>query len=154
MSPCCKHVEFEESLKVDGRYRKIDEMPFDFERRRMSVVLGRDDGAHILICKGAVEEVFAACTRYAVGSETGPFWTRATSPRPRRRRPSSMPTGFRVVAVAYKEMPPAQATYSVADEAELTLLGYIAFLDPPKETAAAGHRGSEGQRRAGEDSHR
>ena len=48
-------------------------MPFDFERRRMSVVLARDDGAHILICKGAVEEVFAACTRYAIDGETGPL---------------------------------------------------------------------------------
>ena len=54
-------------------YQKIDEMPFDFERRRMSVVLGRDDGVHILICKGAVEEVFAACKHYAIDGETGPL---------------------------------------------------------------------------------
>jgi Mg2+-importing ATPase len=131
-----KHVELEESLTVEGRYRKIDEMPFDFERRRMSVVLGRDDGAHILICKGAVEEVFAACTRYAADSETGPLdeshfaAAQATTARLNC-------DGFRVIAVAYKEMPPEQAAYSVGDEAALTLLGYIAFLDPPKETAAA-----------------
>ena len=130
-----KHVELEAGLKVQVRYKKIDEMPFDFERRRMSVVLGRDDGVHILICKGAVEEVFAACKHYAIDGETGPLDASHFA--------SAMDTtanlnadGFRVVAVAFKEMP-TQATYSVADEADLTLLGYIAFLDPPKETCAA-----------------
>jgi Mg2+-importing ATPase len=131
-----KHVELEAGLKVQARFQKIDEMPFDFERRRMSVVLGRDDGVHILICKGAVEEVFTACKHYAIDSETGPL--------DKSHFASAMETtaklnadGFRVVAVAYKEMPPKQATYSVADETDLTLLGYIAFLDPPKETCAA-----------------
>jgi P-type Mg2+ transporter len=131
-----KHVELEESLEVEGRYTKIDEMPFDFERRRMSVVLERDDGVHILICKGAVEEVFAACTRYAADRETGPLdESHFAAAKETTARLNA--DGFRVVAVAYKEMPPAQAAYSVADEAGLTLLGYIAFLDPPKETAAA-----------------
>ena len=60
-----KHVELDEKLKVEERFSKIDEIPFDFERRRMSVVLKRGDDAHILICKGAVEEIFAVCTRYA-----------------------------------------------------------------------------------------
>ena len=131
-----KHVELEAGLKVQARFQKIDEMPFDFERRRMSVVLGRDDGVHILICKGAVEEVFAACKHYAIDGETGPL--------DESHFASAMETtaklnadGFRVVAVAFKEMPPTQTTYSVADEADLTLLGYIAFLDPPKETCAA-----------------
>ena len=131
-----KHVELEESLKVEGRYTKIDEMPFDFERRRMSVVLGRDDGVHILICKGAVEEVFAACTRYAADGETG-LLDESHFDAAKETTAKLNADGFRVVAVAYKEMPPAQAAYSVGDEAGLTLLGYIAFLDPPKETAAA-----------------
>jgi P-type Mg2+ transporter len=131
-----KHVELEAGLKVRARFKKVDEMPFDFERRRMSVVLGRDDGVHILVCKGAVEEVFAVCKHYEIDGKTGPL--------DEGHFASAMETtaklnadGFRVVAVAYKEMPPTQATYSVADEADLTLLGYIAFLDPPKETAAA-----------------
>jgi Mg2+-importing ATPase len=68
-----KHVELDAGLKVQAQFQKIDEMPFDFERRRMSVVLGRNDGVHILICKGAVEEVFAACTHYAIDDETGPL---------------------------------------------------------------------------------
>ena len=66
-----KHVELEEKLKAEEHFRKIDEIPFDFERRRMSVVLERGDEAHILICKGAVEEVFAVCTRYAIDGEVG-----------------------------------------------------------------------------------
>jgi P-type Mg2+ transporter len=130
-----KHGDLEGGLKVRERFKKIDEMPFDFERRRMSVVLGRDDGVHILICKGAVEEVFAVCKHYAIGNETGPL--------DESHLASAIETtaklnadGFRVIAVATKEMPPTQATYSVADEADLTLLGYIAFLDPPKETCA------------------
>ena len=131
-----KHVDLEEKLKVEKQFRKIDEMPFDFERRRMSVVLERDDNVHILICKGAVEEVFAVCTRYATDGESGALdethfaWVNETTARLNA-------DGFRVIAVASKEMPAAQAVYSVADEAGLTLLGFIAFLDPPKETAAA-----------------
>ena len=131
-----QHVALAAGLKVQARFQKIDEMPFDFERRRMSVVLGRDDRVHILICKGAVEEVFAACKHYAIDGETGPLDASHFA--------SAMDTtaklnadGFRVVAVAFKEMPPTQTAYSVADEADLILLGYIAFLDPPKETCAA-----------------
>jgi Mg2+-importing ATPase len=131
-----KHVELEAGLKVQARFQKIDEMPFDFERRRMSVVLGRNDGVHILICKGAVEEVFAACTHYAIDGETGPL-DKSHFAFAMETTAKLNADGFRVVAVAYKEMPPAQAAYFVADEADLTLLGYIAFLDPPKETAAA-----------------
>ena len=131
-----KHVELEGGLKIKERFQKIDEMPFDFERRRMSVVLGRDDGVHILVCKGAVEEVFAACKHYAIDDETGPLdESHFTSAMETTAKLNT--DGFRVVAVAFKEMPPTQATYSTADEADLTLLGYIAFLDPPKETSAA-----------------
>ena len=131
-----KHVELEGGLKAKTRYQKIDEMPFDFERRRMSVVLQRDDGAHILVCKGAVEEVFAACKHYAIGGETGPL-DASHFAAAKETTAKLNADGFRVVAVAYKEMPPKQTTYSVADETDLTLLGYIAFLDPPKETCAA-----------------
>ncbi len=131
-----KHVELEGGLKAKTRYQKIDEMPFDFERRRMSVVIGRDDGVHILICKGAVEEVFAACRHYAIGGETGAL-DASHFAAAKETTAKLNADGFRVVAVAYKEMPPTQTTYSVADETDLTLLGYIAFLDPPKETCAA-----------------
>jgi len=131
-----KHVELDEKLKVDEQFSKIDEIPFDFERRRMSVVLKRGDDAHILICKGAVEEVFAVCKYYAIDGETGPL-DESHFAQAKETTAKLNADGFRVIAVAFKEMPPAQAAYSVKDEAGLTLLGYIAFLDPPKETAAA-----------------
>ena len=145
-----KHVELDEKLKIDERFSKIDEIPFDFERRRMSVVLKRGDDAHILICKGAVEEIFAVCTRYATNSETGAL-DQSHLAQAKETTAKLNADGFRVIAVAFKEMPPAQTTYSVADEAGLTLLGYIAFLDPPKETAGRGHRHPKGAWRAGED---
>ena len=130
-----QHVELHEKLKAEERFRKIDEIPFDFERRRMSVVLERGDDAHILICKGAVEEVFAVCTRYAI-NDAGGALDESHFAQAKETTAELNADGFRVIAVAFKEMPPAQAAYSVADEANLTLLGYIAFLDPPKETAA------------------
>ena len=130
-----KHGDLEGGLKVRERFKEIDEIPFDFERRRMSVVLGRDDGVHVLICKGAVEEVFAVCKHYTIGDETGPL-NESHLASAIETTAKLNADGFRVIAVATKEMPPTQATYSVADEADLTLLGYIAFLDPPKETCA------------------
>lgn len=131
-----KHAELVDRLELHERFSKIDEMPFDFERRRMSVVLARSDGTHIMICKGAVEEVFSVCTRYAANGDTGVL--DATHFASAQDTTSALNAdGFRVVAVAYKEMPPAQEAYSARDETELTLLGYIAFLDPPKDTAAA-----------------
>src|SRR5450756_3065955 len=83
--------------------------------------------------KGAVEEVFAACKYYAIDGETGPL-DESHFAQAQETTAKLNADGFRVIAVAFKEMPPAQATYSVKDEAGLTLLGYIAFLDPPKET--------------------
>jgi P-type Mg2+ transporter len=131
-----EHAELDADLKLGVRFGKIDEIPFDFERRRMSVVLGRDDGAHILVCKGAVEEVIDACSQYAIGSEIGPLDERHLASA-KETTAKLNEDGFRVVAVAFKEMPPTQVTYKVADEVALTLLGYIAFVDPPKETCAA-----------------
>ncbi|WP_409977772.1 MULTISPECIES: magnesium-translocating P-type ATPase [unclassified Bradyrhizobium] len=130
-----KHGDLEGGLKVRERFREIDEIPFDFERRRMSVVLGRDDGVHVLICKGAVEEVVAVCGHYVIGDETG-LLDESHLASAKETTAKLNADGFRVIAVATKEMPATQAAYSVADEADLTLLGYIAFLDPPKETCA------------------
>ena len=134
-----RHVELEEKLKADEHYKKLDEIPFDFERRRMSVVLERSDGTHLLICKGAVEEVFAASTRYAMNDQSGHDETGALDEShligANATTAKLNADGFRVIAVAFKEMPPGQVTYTVADEADLTLIGTIAFLDPAKETA-------------------
>ncbi len=127
------HVEVHKILGLE-EYRKLDEIPFDFSRRRMSVVVERSDGRHILICKGAVEEIFAVSTHYEIEDESG--WLDAGHLETAKRETEELnEDGFRVVAVAYKEMAPSKTAYSIDDESDLTLLGYIAFLDPPKESA-------------------
>jgi len=132
-----EHAEVERSLDLAARYRKVDEIPFDFSRRRMSVVVnetenGRDH--HELICKGALEEMLDACTHLRVGSEIHPL-TDARRADIRRVTARLNREGLRVIAVGVKEMAPTQQAYGVADESDLVLVGYIAFLDPPKESA-------------------
>ena len=128
------HAELKQRLHDDGGYSKVDEIPFDFTRRRLSVVVTRDGAKHLLICKGAVEEIFAVCSNYSLNGEVGQLdETHFQTAKEETNVLNS--DGFRVVAVAYKEMAPSKTVYSVEDEADLTLLGYIAFLDPPKESA-------------------
>ncbi len=115
-------------------YRKLDEVPFDFERRRMSVAVARD-GRHLLICKGAVEEVFAVATRGRAAGESIPL-DASHGEQLRQTVEQLNAEGFRVVAVAVKELPPQQYACEARDESDLVLVGYIAFLDPPKESAA------------------
>lgn len=129
-----RHAELEEHLRASAHYSKIDEIPFDFERRRMSVVLERGDGAHILICKGAIEEVFSVCTHFDLNGTVGPL-DKSHMAQANEKAAALNADGFRVVAVAYKEIAAEHRASCVADETGLTLLGYIAFLDPPKETA-------------------
>jgi Mg2+-importing ATPase len=130
------HAELHEHIRTGAGYRKVDEIPFDFERRRMSVVVETaDGGSHLLICKGAVEEVTEACTRAERDGQAVPFEAGHAGDLHSVTRELNE-EGFRVVAVAYKEVPPGPAAYGAADEAELVLLGYIAFLDPPKDSAA------------------
>jgi P-type Mg2+ transporter len=134
-----EHVELPAELKLEQDYRKIDEIPFDFERRRMSVIVSQRDERHQLICKGALEEVLAACTRVRVGDSAASQDEPLDAAMRARVQPVARnfnESGLRVVAVAVKELPPSQTVYSIADEADLTLIGYIAFLDPPKESAA------------------
>jgi Mg2+-importing ATPase len=128
------HAELDQALRGDGAYSKVDEIPFDFSRRRMSVVVARKDGRHILICKGAVEEIFAVCSSYCLGGKVGQL-DPTHFEKAKEETIALNSDGFRVVAVAYKEIDASRTAYSVADESELILLGYIAFLDPPKESA-------------------
>ncbi len=130
------HEELEESLKAKEKYRKIDEIPFDFVRRRMSVVVEDTTGLNTLICKGAVEEVLDMCTRVEVKGELIEVLPEHDAKR-RQLADELNGQGFRVIAIAYKQMPGAtdEPTYSVKDEADLILLGFLAFLDPPKDTA-------------------
>jgi len=132
------HVELRAELKLEEDFRKIDEIPFDFVRRRMSVVVSKRDDHHELICKGALEEVLAVCTRARVEDDRGvrelPL-DGTMLERVQQVTRQLAETGLRVVALAMKELPPDQTVYGVADEADLVLIGYVAFLDPPKESA-------------------
>jgi Mg2+-importing ATPase len=131
------HKELREHLKADEKYRKIDEIPFDFVRRRMSVVVEDDTGLNTLICKGAVEEVLSQCTRVEVKGEVIEVLPENDVKR-RKLADDLNGQGFRVIALAYKQMPGGsdEPVYSVKDESDLILLGFLAFLDPPKDTAA------------------
>jgi len=126
------HAELGKELHGTHQYRKVDEIPFDFVRRRLTVVLGRGDGKHVLICKGAIEEVFAVCSRYEIDEEVGPL-DRSHLETAQQQSAALNADGFRVIAVAYKELDAGKEVYAVSDECELTLLGYIAFLDPPRK---------------------
>jgi Mg2+-importing ATPase len=131
------HEELEERLKAKAGYRKIDEIPFDFVRRRMSVVVEDTTGLNTLICKGAVEEVLGLCTRVEVKGEVIEVLPEHDAKR-RQIADELNRQGFRVIALAYKQMPGAtdEPTYAVKDESDLILLGFLAFLDPPKDTAS------------------
>jgi Mg2+-importing ATPase len=130
------HEELEERLKAKEKFKKIDEIPFDFVRRRMSVVVEDETGLNTLICKGAVEEVLSQCTRVDVKGQVIPV-EREHDAKRRQIADDLNGQGFRVIALAYKEMPGASddPVYSVKDESDLVLLGFLAFLDPPKDTA-------------------
>jgi P-type Mg2+ transporter len=132
------HGELETRLQAGEAYGKIDEVPFDFVRRRMSVVIEDHTGLNTLICKGAVDEVMRLCTRVEVGGRILDVLPEHDAAR-RARVAALNADGFRVIAIGYKEMPgaPDAAVYSVKDECDLILLGFLAFLDPPKDTAAA-----------------
>jgi len=129
-----EHKDIETKLELHQRYRKIDEIPFDFVRRRMSVVIDEDGHHHELICKGAVEEIAQICDQVRIDGQAVDLDAQL------RRQLHQLnhdlnDDGLRVIAVAYKELPPEQTTYAVADERALTLVGLMAFLDPPKDSA-------------------
>jgi Mg2+-importing ATPase len=130
------HEELEARLEAKEKYRKIDEIPFDFVRRRMSVIVEDASGTNTLICKGAVEEVLRLCTRADIDGTIGPLSANDIAAGQDVVHQLNA-DGFRVIALAYKEMPgaPDEPVYAVKDESELILLGFLAFLDPPKATA-------------------
>ena len=114
---------------------KVDEIPFDFTRRRLSVVVRGGDAPARLICKGAVEEVLGVCVDFRLGGQRRELDATCLAEIASVGRRLNA-DGFRVVAVAVREVAADQHRFEVIDEAGLTLLGFIAFFDPPKETAA------------------
>ena len=121
-------------LDVDRGCKKVDEIPFDFQRKRMSVVVDYE-GNHVLVCKGAVEDIYKVCTHYQVDDEVYMMIDLIKNDLLEEYEELSR-DGYRVLGIAYREFPQDKTTFSVADESDLILLGYIAFLDPPKESAS------------------
>ncbi|MCU1720448.1 magnesium-translocating P-type ATPase [Pseudomonas sp. 5P_5.1_Bac1] len=134
-----EHAGPQRQERLGSAFSKVDEIPFDFQRRRMSVVVGHEGNGHRLVCKGALEEMLAVCTRVRLGDEELPLDAQLLA-RIREHTALLNDEGLRVVAVAVKQLPGGREQYRVADESDLLLTGYIAFLDPPKETTAAALR--------------
>jgi Mg2+-importing ATPase len=121
-------------LDVERGCKKVDEIPFDFHRKRMSVAVDYE-GDHVLICKGAVEDIYKVCTHYQIDDEIHLMIDLIKDDLLEEYEELSR-DGYRVLGIAYREFPQSKQVFSVADESDLILLGYIAFLDPPKGSAA------------------
>lgn len=126
------HGEVHREINIP-EWEKVDEIPFDFSRRLMSVVVETPEDTHRIITKGAPEEVFKRCSRYELNGEL--YKIEPIIIHDLKKEYEILgEDGFRVLAVAYKDVAQKE-DYSVEDEGDMILRGYVAFLDPPKETA-------------------
>lgn len=139
-----EHAELHDYLKAEENYTKVDEIPFDFQRRRMSVILKLQNGKQLLICKGAVEEMLDLCTSAFEPGEDHQLHIEkdAIVGMDKSMRNTVLQTsrklneeGLRVLLVAIKEYDADVRDFTVADENEMTLTGFIGFLDPAKPSA-------------------
>ena len=128
-----KHKQLQGELGIE-KYRMVDEIPFDFSRRMMSVAIETPGGERELLTKGAPEAVFAKCTHFESDGEIFPMEPILVGDLVEQVN-SLSEDGFRVLAVATKKLG-AQTAFTKADECDLVLTGYLAFLDPPKDSAA------------------
>ncbi|WP_298995711.1 magnesium-translocating P-type ATPase [uncultured Desulfovibrio sp.] len=118
-------------VDLSDKYTKVDEIPFDFERRRMSVVVS--NGKTQMITKGAVEEMLSVCGYAEYKGEVLPL-SDDIREYILKKVSALNDDGMRVIAVAQKTNPSPVGAFSVADESDMVLMGYLAFLDPPKES--------------------
>lgn len=140
------HAGLRDQARLRTAWHKVDEVPFDFSRRRMSVVVTEDGaGEHLLVCKGALEEILSACDVVERGGAVLPL-DDGLRARIHAVAAALNAEGLRVVAVASRRFGGAarKPAYGVADEAGLTLLGHVAFLDPPKASTAPALRALAG----------
>jgi Mg2+-importing ATPase len=128
-----KYKELHGELGIE-KYKMVDEIPFDFSRRMMSVAIECPNGERQLLTKGAPEAVFAKCTHFESDGEILPMEPILVGDLVQQVNDLSE-DGFRVLAVATKKLG-AQTTFAKGDESELVLTGYLAFLDPPKDSAS------------------
>ena len=118
------------------RYERVDEIPFDFARRRMSVVLKDSSGKRQLITKGAVDEIMDCCTMVELEGKVYDL-TPELREEAYQTYTKHNDDGLRMIAVAQKNNVAGVEVFNVKDESEMVLLGFIGFLDPPKESAAS-----------------
>ena len=132
------HAALEHHKAQIPNYDKVDEIPFDFERRIMSVVVRTPEGKDRIISKGAPEAIFPRCRNFELDGKLLPM-EHTHIDELRREYEQLGRNGFRVLAIASKDVEPQNGMpgYSRDDEKDLILNGYLAFLDPPKETCAA-----------------
>ena len=121
------------------RYHGIDELPFDFDRRRLSVVVGDANGRTRMVTKGALEEILAVCDAVEVDGQVLPLNDELVR-QVTERGAALADEGMRVLGVARKDDPAGAGSLTADDEREMVLIGYLAFLDPPKESSAAAVR--------------
>ena len=139
-----EHSEVHQLLDAGSKFSKVDEIPFDFQRRRMSVILQQHTGKHLLICKGAIEEMLPLCSQaFDPGDDRQLHIEKDEVVEMNEKMQDKVKeickklneNGMRVLLVAIKEFDNRDLTYSVTDESSMTLTGFIAFLDPAKPSA-------------------
>ncbi|WP_305927668.1 magnesium-translocating P-type ATPase [Bacillus mycoides] len=120
-----------------SQYSKIDECPFDFNRRRISVVVETNANERIMLCKGAVREVISICSYIKENNKIIPI-TDEIQRKNKHLIELWQERGMRVVAVAYKQLKSDKVgSYSIDDESDMILAGYVGFSNPPKQSAMA-----------------
>ena len=129
------HVKDLQLEHLADDYKKVDEIPFDFNRRRMSVVVEDRNGKRQIITKGAVEEMMAICTYMEDDGRVIPI-TDEVVKKSKTVSEGMNKAGMRVLAVAQKTFVEKEGDFQVSDENDMVLIGYLAFLDPPKPSAA------------------
>ena len=131
----CAHEEtgLDDDALVESNFL-VDELPFDYERRRVSVVVGDEDGRTTMITKGALEEIISICSTVELGGRVFSL-TDELAREVLERGQALSDDGMRVLGVSRKDDPAGVGALTVDDEREMTLIGYLAFLDPPKEDA-------------------
>ncbi|MCL2682016.1 MAG: magnesium-translocating P-type ATPase [Bacteroidales bacterium] len=121
---------------IEDHHKKIDEIPFDFTRRRMSVVIKNNDSGKVqIITKGAIEEMLAICDRAEYEGEIRPLTQEMREFILGESRDMNK-DGMRVLGIAQKNLTDENHAFSIADESEMIFIGFLAFLDPPKESSA------------------
>lgn len=133
------HVKELSLEHLKDNYKKVDEIPFDFTRRRMSVVIEDRQGKRQIITKGAVEEMIEICSHAEFDGLVQPF-TSGLKQKTRHISERMNKQGMRVLAVAQKSYLEKECNFSVKDENDMVLIGFLAFLDPPKPSAASAIR--------------